>query len=202
MAQSDQPKTIKINYVYVLIILLFAGVGIFFGLKTSRLSKQMEKDIALQAVLKAQRDSLVSKAFKLEKRVVILEAEVNKANKNTTNAEGYVKLYKSKYLELKNQTPPSPCDSFPVLAECDKQVLRLENFVDILKANVASYGRLADTLGIQNTYLQDANKICTQFTGNQSTELTQLRKKVRTHKILNWGMGGFIVGLTTILLLQ
>ena len=202
MAQSDQPKTIKINYVYVLIILAFAGVGIFFGLKTSRLSKQMEKDVALQAVLRNQRDSLVSKAFKLEKRVVVLEAEVNKANKNTESAEKYITLYKNKYLDLKNQTPPSPCDTFPVLIDCDKQVIRLENFVDILKANVASYGRLADTLGIQNTYLQDANKICTQLTGNQSTELTQLRKKARVHKVLNWGMGGFIVGLTTILLLQ
>jgi hypothetical protein len=141
----------------------------------------------------------VSKAFKLEKRVVILEAEVNKANKNTTNAEGYVSLYKSKYLELKNK-PDVPCDT--VLIDCDKQLIRYESFIDILKANVASYGRLADTLGIQNTYLQDANKICTQLTGNQSTELTQLRKKARVHKIALWGSGGVLAGMLAILLLQ
>ena len=196
---AAQDKQIKINYVYILIILLFAGVGIFFGLKTSRLSKQMEKDVALQAVLKAQRDSLVSKAFKLEKRVVVLEAQVQDANKNTTNAEGYVRLYKSKYLELKNK-PDVVCDT--ILQDCDKQLVRYEAFIDILKANVLSYGRLADTLKLENKYLKDASVICQHLTANQSDELTGLRKKVRTHKILNWGMGGFIVGLTTILLLQ
>ena len=199
---AAQDKQIKINYVYVLIILAFAGVGIFFGLKTSRLSKQMEKDIALQAVLKAQRDSLVSKAFKLEKRVVVLEAQVQDANKNTTNAEGYVKLYKSKYLELKNQTPPSPCDTFPVLVDCDKQLIRYESFIDILKANVASYGRLADTLQLQNTYLKDASVICQQLTSNQSTELTSLRKKARVHKIMLFGETGILAGMIAILLLQ
>lgn len=199
MEPSSQSKTIKINYVYVLIILLFAGAAVYFGIRTSRLSAKMEKDIAAQAVLKAQRDSIIAKATKLESRVVVLEAQVQQANKNTATEESKVRLYKSKYLELKNK-PDVPCDT--VLQNCDSELERYENFVEILKANVASYGRLADTLQLQNDYLKQANEICTQLTGNQSDELTTLRKQARKHKIALWGSGGIIAGMLAILLLQ
>ena len=148
MAQSDQPKKMEFSWVSLLIIIALAVTSAYFG---SRLSKKQQENIAEQAVLRAQRDSTRVVADRLEIRVKVLEAEVDDANKNTTDAEKQVSAYRKKYKELLNV--PAVHDTVK-LEECDQLVERYDNYVTVLKSNILSYVKLTDTLQLENKYLE------------------------------------------------
>lgn len=196
MAQSDQPKKFEFNWVSILIIIGLAATSMYFG---SRLSKKQQQNIAEQAVLKAQADSAKAVADRFEKRIKVLEVEVEDANKNTTDAEKQISAYKKKYRELLNV--PSVHDTVKI-EECDKLVERYDNYVTILKSNVLSYKKLADTLQLENKYLDDAYAICATLSTKQEEELVQTRSKLRRSKIANFGFGGALIGAAVILLVQ
>jgi len=204
MDTSNQSKkeVINFNWWAILLILAFGAGSLYFGVRSSRLSKKDEQHVARQSVLEAQRDSVRAKADKLEAKIVILEAGVKQANKNTDVAENTVAIFKKKYLDLKNQVPPSPCDSFPVLVECDKQLEYRDNFITILKANVLSYSRLTDTLQLKNKYLDSAYGLCLKLSTDQKEELTDTRKKLRRGKILNFGLTGALAGAIVVLFVK
>ncbi len=197
MEASDNKKVIEINWVSILLILAASGLAIFFGVKTSRLSAKQERDIAEQAVLKAQRDTAYAKVVLYAERVKVLEADVKEANKNTSDAEKSVTNYRKKYNELKNK--PDVPDTIKVV-ECDELLGRYDNFITVLKSNVASYSRLADTLKLENKYLAESYKLCLTLSDSQAIELTKTRKQLRKSKILNWGAGGMLVGAIVVII--
>lgn len=202
MANSESKNIINFNWVSVILILAFLSSSIYLGVRTSRLSKKDQQNIATQAVLESQRDSVKAVAQRLKQRVIILEADVVEANQNSNQAEKTALQYKRKYIELKQNTPPSPCDTFVVLKECDKQLQTYENFIAILKANVLSYSRLSDTLRIENKYLNNAYDLCEKLSASQKDELTKVRGKLRRHKTLNWALGGLVAGAAIIIFAQ
>lgn len=200
MAQEkESKKVIEINWFSLMLIFIFMAGSIFFGVRSSRLSEKDQQNIAQQAVLLAQKDSIEKQVVVYQERIKILEAEVNSANSNTSQAEKSALQYKRKYLELKEATPPSPCDTFVVLRECDKQLQVYENFIAILKANVLSYSKLSDTLRIENKYLYQQKSIANDLIGFQKKELTTTRNKLRRSKILNWGLAGLATGAIVVL---
>ena len=203
MEQSSQPKKIiEFNWWSIMLILAFLSSSIYLGVRTSRLSKKDQQNIATQAVLESQRDSVKAVAQRLKQRIVLLEADVVEANQNSNQAEKAALQYKRKYIELKQATPPSPCDTFIVLKECDKQLQTYENFIAILKANVLSYSRLSDTLKIENKYLNNAYDLCERLSASQKDELAKVRGKLRRHKTLNWALGGLVTGAAVVILLK
>jgi len=198
MAQSEQSKkVIEFNWLSVLIILLFASACVYLGVNSSRLSKKDEINIAVNAVLKAQRDSVKADADRVRERVKILEAEVEEANKNTASSDAQVLAYRLKYKELLNK--PEVHDTIKVV-ECDQLVERYDNYVTILKANVLSYSKLTDTLQLENKYLLDAYGICVTLSTNQEKQISDTRAKLRRSKILNFGLAGTLAGAVVALL--
>lgn len=202
MATSENKKVFELNWASVLLILLFLSGSVYFGIRTSHLTKKDQQNIAVQAVLEAQRDSVNAVAQRLKQRIVVLEADVVAANQNSTQAEKTALQYKRKYIELKQSAQPSPCDTFIVLKECDKQLETYENFIAILKANVLSYSRLSDTLRIENKYLNDSYALCEKLSNTQKDELTQLRNKARRYKGINFGLMGVLVGAAVVIIAQ
>lgn len=194
MEQSEQiNKVAEIGWPSIVIIVIIAGLCLFFGIKTSRLSAKDEANIAKQSVLASQRDTAYAKVLLYAKRVNILEADVKEANSNTNDATNSMANYRKKYNELRNK--PEVHDTVKVL-ECDDLLVRSDNFITILKANVASYSRLADTLQLENKYLTDSYQLCLTLSKSQAVDLTATRGKLRRSKILNWGEGGVVGGLT------
>jgi hypothetical protein len=203
MTQEKETKTVvNYNWLEFLILLIFIAGSVFFGIKTARLTEKDTKHIAKQAVLEAQKDSLMKQNKLFVERITMLEADVQLANQTTEKAEVNALQFKRKYLDLKNATPPSPCDTSPALINCDKQLLVYENFITILKSNVLSYSRLSDTLRLQNTILTDAMSTCDLLVADQKQELTTLRKQAKRGKTLNWTLGGFFAGDIVILLVK
>ena len=197
MEQSDKKKKVlEFNWLSVLIILIFAASSVYLGVNSSRLSKKDEVNIAKNAVLKAQRDSIKSDADKIKIRVKILEADVKTANKNTASAESQVSAYKKKYKELLNS--PVVHDTVKI-EECDKLVEQYDNYTTILRANILSYVRLTDTLQIHNKYLENAYGLCVELSKNQEEQLGTTRAKLRRSRILNFGLGGTLLGAVVVL---
>lgn len=200
MEQSDQSKKVfQLDWVSVLIILAFASGCIYFGVRTSKLSKKDEANIAAQAVLQAQRDSTKVIADRMAARVKILEVEVGEANKNTADVEKQLMSYRKKYQELSSL--PAIHDTV-VVEECELLVERYDNYVTILKANILSYSKLTDTLQLENKYLKDAYSLSVALANKQKDDLTKARGQVRRHKIANWGLGGALGGAIIVLLLK
>jgi hypothetical protein len=137
-----------------------------------------------------------------KERIVVLEADNQLANKTTADAEKIALQYKRKYLDLRNATPPSPCDTSPVLINCDRQLLIYENFISILKSNVLSYSRLSDTLRLANKYLDESLAICDMLVDDQKKELTDLRRSGKRGKTLNWSLGSAVVAAIIVLLVK
>ena len=192
-------KKIEISWISIALILAFAGGALYFGVRSSRLSKAQEEHISQQASLQTKlklKDSVISV---INQRVEVLEADAKRANRNTEVATVNMEMFKRKYLELKNQVPPSPCDSFPVLVSCENQIRYHQNYEEILKANILAQARRGDTLQIANNHLEDAYGICKQLTLDQNQELTDTRKKLRRTKIFSWGLGGALLGALTVL---
>jgi hypothetical protein len=91
-----------------------------------------------------------------------------------------VLIYRKKYEELKN-TPNVP--DTVLVEDCEQLVLRYDNYVEILKANVLSYKKLSDTLQLENTYLDQAYGICVTLSADQKEELAKTRNKLKRSKI-------------------
>ena len=202
MEASDNKKVYEMNWASILLILIFLGGGIFFGIRSARLSKSDQKHIAEQAVLIAQRDSIAKQVVVYAEKVKVLEAKVQQANKNTSVTEANVAMYRRKYLELKNQVPPSPCDTFPVLTGCETQLRYADNFIAILKANVLSYSRLSDTLQLENTFLLREKSISDVLLSKQKESLYTTQNKLRRSKALNWITSGVAAGMLVFLIAQ
>lgn len=200
MGQSDQPKkVIEFNWLSVAIIVLLLGGSIFLGVRTSKLSKKDQQNIETQAKLEVQRDSAKAQADFWKKEADKLQVKVEDANKNTKDAEQKVYVYRQRYNALKNK--PEIHDTVKVV-ECDKLVERYDNYVEILKRNVASYAHLADTLQLQNKYLDEAYVLCVTLSTQQKEELQKTRTKLRRSKILNWLTSGLFVGSVAVLIAQ
>lgn len=195
----EDKKVFEMNWWSIAIILILLGGGIFFASKSARLSKKDAEHIAAQAKLEVVKDSLQKKASTLEVRVKVLEADVQQANKNTASKEKEVLSYRNKYLALKDQ--PTVHDTVK-LQECDQLVLRYDNWITILKANVLSYSKLSDTLRIENTYLTDALKASDKLISDQREELVADRAKLKRSKIFNWSFGGLAAGMLIVLIAQ
>jgi hypothetical protein len=203
MTQEKETKTVvNYNWLELLILLIFIGGVIYLGISNSKLKDKNEKHIAKQAVLEAQKDSLQRQNVFYKERIVVLEADNQLANKTTADAEKIALQYKRKYLDLRNATPPSPCDTSPVLINCDRQLLIYENFISILKSNVLSYSRLSDTLRLANKYLDESLAICDMLVDDQKKELTDLRRSGKRGKTLNWSLGSAVVAAIIVLLVK
>lgn len=196
MAQS---KKIEITWQAIVVLIIAGGIAVYFGVRTHRLSKQDEAHIAVQAILESQRDSSYAKAVKLAEENRILKAKADSANKNTEVYQLSLSVYKKRYEELKNK--PEVHDTL-IVQECDELLVRYDNFIVILKANVLSYSRLADTLQLENKYLKEAYGISLTLNNDQKRELEKLRGRNRVSKILNWSLGGVLTGAIAILFIQ
>jgi hypothetical protein len=199
LAQSEQKKY-EIDLFWLFISLLFVGASIWLGVNNSRLSKKDQQNIATQAVLRAQRDSLVVKSDALQEKIVLLEADVKKANLNTQESENRAYAYKKRYEAIQSIHPG--VDTVTLYLNCDTLNQIYENHIEILKTNVYSYARLSDSLRVQTSYLLQEQGISTALITVQAEELIKVRGKLRRAKIFNWTMGGLLVGAVTIIAVQ
>lgn len=205
MAQSDNKtrKIIELDWISLLLILVLMGFAIYFGVKyysrNSEATANEQQHIQKQAILEYQKDSLQKQIKPLQERIVLLEADVQLANKNTSDASKTALEYKKKYLEAKATKIPDACDSSEILQSCEKALSINENLVLIMKANVLSYAKLSDTLRLQNTYLSNALTTCDLLVEDQKKEVGDLRKKVRRRGMMNAVIGGILGGVIIIL---
>lgn len=199
MAQSDSKPVINYNWLEFLILIVFIGGTVFFGIKTSRLTEKDTQHIQKQAILEYQKDSLEASIKLLGERIELLEADVQLANNNSSDASKTALEYKKKYLEAKATKIPDACDSSEILQSCEKALSINENLVLIMKANVLSYAKLSDTLRLQNTYLSEALDVCSLLTEDQKKEVGDLRKKVRRRGMMNAVIGGILGGVIIML---
>jgi hypothetical protein len=202
MTQEKETKTVvNYNWLELLILLVFIGGSVFFGIKTSRLTEKDAAHIQKQAVLQFKLDSSAAKAKSLDAKIKVLEAKVEVANKNTSKAEVSVLAYKRKYLNLKDSAR-TVSDTIVLYKECDDQLVRYESFIALLKANVLLQARRGDTIKIKNDLLEDAMQDCTALKEDMQTENKELRKKAKTRGTLNGVFGGVLGGIIILLIAQ